>query len=325
MMSSIQPSQIFSIKTTYSPSSINESSFAQIGQNWCMSQGKHWPSELTGNVVTKNLKLLHYPHWVVSGNGAALWDGSVGRNYNEVELCSRCSGRGSIVIGSSRSTCSKCNGSGKVNVTKTLWRREQGTVLAKVQGRVIENFSSAVKCGDRVLSANEYVTDSNALSIVPPSGSTPSHAIEVAKNTVMGDLKRNAEKIARGMGDQARDVNVLNANLTELDTRVWLYPIYEGYYSHEGENLPVQIDGISGVIWAKLPTVVKDGRLREARRNWFVTLLVIGAVISYFSLSSSRNVTAQNWMIAGGVTLAVSWFITWCIVLPTMRAIQKNK
>jgi len=83
------------------------------------------------------------------------------------------------------------------------------------------------------------------------------------------------------MGDRVRDLVLANIQVTGLKARTWLYPIWLGTYQYDDEELIIQVDGITGEVWADIPKAVKDLRNQEFwGKAAFITIVVIIVIVA---------------------------------------------
>lgn len=255
-------------------------------QGWINKQGKHWPEELTVDAVFNNLKRVHLPYWVVSGQGSAQWSASIGVDHQVTKTCGTCGGRGRFtpLWSTDERRCDNCAGSGKALGTETFWSSQAGFVEGRSNGVVRENFEPSrvkLQCGERDFKIDsQWINDDqkHMYLMIAPNTVTNNDGLATAREVVKNKLKVNAHNIASDMG-YVRNLQLANVQLNNLSAEFWLYPLYLGQYNYEEEVLPVQIDAITGNIWADVPKSVKSARLKDILK--VIAIIVLVFAIGY--------------------------------------------
>lgn len=281
LVSKVNPS----VSVSVSDPLINQIQVKQKISEWVDKQGKHWPVELTSDAIINNLNLVHLPYWVLSGQGFANWSASIGVDRQVLKECGTCSGRGRYtpIYANNEQRCDNCAGSGKALATETFWSSQSGFVEASVNNRVRENFDKSkidLQCGDRNFKINRYWVDDeqkSEIQTIPPHAATERDAMLIAQDTAKDELRLNADDIARGLG-YVRNLQLVNIQVNNLESELWFYPLYLGYYSYETEILPVHIDAITGKFWVKTPKKVKSARTKEYLKIAGIIALIIAVI-----------------------------------------------
>lgn len=262
----------------------DELEIEEITRVWIGEQGKHWPIELSAETLISNssIELLYLPLWIVSGTGSAHWSASVGVDHQVLKRCSKCDGEGVYfpLLSTEKRRCDKCAGSGKALETETFWSSQEGVVETTEKRIVVNNFDNELfefKCGDRKLDGAIHrvdKSDMSAYSILRPLAVTRFAGQQVAKVSIEKALQEKAHLIASGLG-RVRNLQLAYVQIDHLDSLMWLYPIYLGYYNCEGEKLLIQIDGGTGKMWADVPQSVKSKRETDRQNSVAITILII--------------------------------------------------
>jgi len=253
---------------------------------WIQKQGKHWPSEITASVIIDNISLIYFAHWVVSGQGEASWSGSVGVYHQVPDRCNRCNGRGYYTpfYETKEQRCPDCGGTGRGFRQEIFWNSQSGYVNAEVTGRLTQNYDGELHCGSRDVTAPAKPFDKASVTsytVYQPQNTTGLDGIDRARVEVIEQLQTDANIMAGRMGDRVRDLVLANIQVTGLKARTWLYPIWLGTYQYDDEELIIQVDGITGEVWADIPKAVKDLRNQEFwGKAAFITIVVIIVIVA---------------------------------------------
>jgi len=281
------PANVIDQSLTISPPQYAGKQLIETIQTWVEKQGRHWPPELTSEVLAKNLITVYLPYWVIQVNGSGHWTASVGVDRKVPERCGTCNGKGvyTPVWANSEQRCDRCGGSGQDLVNKTFWGSQSGIVSAEVGGDVAENFDTDILKlrGKRDFSAPESrleQTNANLYQIIRPLKTNAASSQGVAEATLKKNLADKAGTTAGKLGDYVKDLDIAYVQIDQFKARIWLYPLIIGYYSHDDEpTLLVQVDGITGEVYGEAPRGVKDKRQRDAIMYGLIALVVIAIIV----------------------------------------------
>lgn len=268
-----------------SPTVLKES-LLRLTTEWVSSQSdRYWPGEITGQVVAKNLELYYVPHYILQGSGNGLWSANIGEDYEVRNTCTQCHGKGVTMGGGllgkeEPMTCPWCNGKGYQPETRTRWTSQGGMASGKID-EINSNSQIGLRCGSRQKNAAKLPVPSSQLSnyLIADAKATSKRAlIEIAQDKLQRSIESDASDKARRLG-KVRDLTVSSISYTHIDAQHWLYPIYFGQYHYGSEALAVQIDGVTGKVWADIPQSVKDLRFKRNLKIGLLIAVIIAVIV----------------------------------------------
>ena len=114
-----------------------------------------------------------------------------------------------------------------------------------------------------------------------PTKETSHSATKFARQTIQGELKKQAKEIASGLGDEARALRLDKFQATNIKVERRQYPVYLGTYTYGGEEINIQIDGLTGQLVITRPKRVKT---RKEIEMSLVTLVMlwVGIALTFF-------------------------------------------
>jgi hypothetical protein len=264
-----------------------------VGQ-WVNKQGRHWPTELTTEILIEDLSMVHLPHWVLDGNGSANWSASIGEDYKVTKVCDTCKGEGRahlVFEFDEKPQCNTCNGKGVVEKTEVRWGSQSGVVHTRLNGLVRQNIfpdTIQLRLKKQDLSTSETNLDkvqADKITVLKPEQANKAAGTKKAEEALRDDLESIAYDTASRMG-QVRDLQIAYVQSEGLNSRIWLYPLYLGLYSYEEEELEVQIDGVTGEVHAQIPKSVKNKRMKDMLIIGGIAVIIIIIIILVLSNNS---------------------------------------
>ena len=279
---------------------ISDSQVKDLVQTWISRQDKFWPSELTTDVLTRNLQCVYAAHWILYAKASGTWAASIGVNHERYEICSSCKGKrgrwGKNIYGDATFyECGSCGGKGQVRKTFTVWNSQSGVANASLNGRVVENIANdiRIRCGKRDLKANESLLSppfQSDILVLQPKNTGDVAGQRIAENLVHAEVKRDAQSTASGLG-RVRDLQIAYVNVEGVQARTWLYPIFLGIYHFEEALHLVEIDGVTGNLHIDVPKSVRNKRILNALKIIAIITAVIAVVYGIWFLGAE----VLNW------------------------------
>lgn len=280
---------------------VTQNTLENIANDWINRQTNNfWPPNILASDISRNLNLYYVPHLVISGRGSAIWSASIGEDYEEKKPCSQCGGTGTTMGGAvwgkeKPMRCPWCNGRGYNSETHTKWRSQSGVANGQVD-KIIQNSNLDIRCGKRrnILASSVTSTALKELTITDPTHSSLTSLNGIAKDLVKKSIESDVTQKTHRLG-RVRDLSINMPSFESLDIQHWLYPIYFGEYTYQDEILAVQIDGVTGQIWADLPQQVKSQRLKRnitfGAIGIFIISIALILAISHYNLPSDVSGT----------------------------------
>lgn len=288
-------------KLSYSKAVVEQSALSGYVENWVKKQ-KFWPQGLKQKLLKCSFQLIYVPYVVVSGYGSATWSSDVGSNETRRKDCSACGGSGSVTTymttyvtdGNNNlipqnipqsTNCSSCNGRGYFENIVTHWRHESGTVKVSYQGAAFLNTSNnfQLECGERRFPKEQPLLpphDRKDIQIITPYAAQD-HDINALGLTKIQEAVQSRLNNTRQSFDAVRNWQQSRANVQEMRATSYLYPAYFSVFSHKDRNYQVQIDGVTGFVYAEKPNAVKYRKAAFLSIAISISILLI-AIIIYF-------------------------------------------
>lgn len=263
---------------------------------WIAKQDQFWPPELTGEVLTKNLRVIHAAHWILSGAASGNWSASIGVDRKQYIPCSNCSGRGRYRAADFSGNikdfpCPHCDARGVQERTVTDWHSQSGVARGSVDQHIIENVAAdtEIRCGKRDYSAPEYqLAKRDDVLVFAPERIEHEAGLSRAKDAVVSALNSDANAAASGLG-RVRDLRLGYVNIERHEARTWLYPIYSSKYEYEGSSHLVEVDGITGKVFVEVPKSVRSQRTAHGLRTAAIISIPILIVFLLIYLANQRS------------------------------------
>jgi hypothetical protein len=173
---------------------------------------------------------------------------------------------------------------------KEPWTNQSGHAATKLDGVLKENFQEdtlKLKCGKRDFKANWAAIQQNqasALQVVSPLSTDKTAGAKVANDTILKSLEYEGTKDAYGLGSYVRNLKLANVQVQQCAVESCLYPMYLGFYSYRDEQIPFQVDAVTGKAWGDVPQAVKSKRTGEFLKWTIIVLLIIVAAIGVGAL-----------------------------------------
>lgn len=254
-------------------------------QKWIEKNSKYWPGDLTAAQIAQSIPVIYLPYWAVSGSGSATWYASIGVDRDVLKRCSTCDGRGRYtpIWSTDEQRCGNCAGSGKALGKETFWNNQSGHAEADFNGVLVDNFdekSLNLQIGKRDFKADwRVVSDSEKVStsFVSPLATTKSAAKQAAEKTLITALERDATADGYRLGDYVRNVKLANISASRLSSAAFGYPVYLGFYQHNGKQYRTEADGVTGKFWVQKPEEVVKGNDRDTTK---LALIMIGLILA---------------------------------------------
>ena len=264
---SVIPAANISGPVTISQANISLEQAKRLIDDWVAKQDKFWPQELTGEVLSRDVRVFHAAHWILSGAASGNWSASIGVDREDRITCPKCVGRGTykgknVFDEWTDFTCYQCGGKGYNPRTITDWHSQSGVARGVVDQRIIENVAAdtEIRCGKRDRSASEYqLSQRDDVLVFTPERIDHETGLTLARNATLSALEYDANSAASGLG-RVRDLRLGYVNYERLEARTWLYPIYASKYEYEGSSHLVEIDGITGKTHVQVPQSVRSQR-----------------------------------------------------------------
>ena len=219
---------------------------------WIQRQ-RHWPKDLKAHHLSKNLKLWLLTQSTVSGSGSAEWSAEIGFNATESDMMS--------------------------------WRMERRYLYRHVTNhtyfKIPAHTVSQIDQEQASLSEQELKLLLKHKDQVVPTKETSHSATKFARQTIQVELKKQAKEIARELGDSARALRLDKFKATNVEVERRQYPVYLGRYTYGGEEINIQIDGLTGQLYITPPKRVKT---RKEIEMSLVTLVMlwVGIALTFF-------------------------------------------
>jgi formate dehydrogenase maturation protein FdhE len=293
--------------TTHSEPQVNLGDLEQAVAKWIAKQS-YWPRELSSKHVARNFELIYAVYWVISGSAEGIWTASIGIEYTDYDVCSKCGGAGTIwdreFFGKpnyndygdmqrsiargvnsdgykyTRRTCPVCWGSKQESVTVTKWKDGARRVSASLSETILFNSAKNVKlrCGepDRRVAKKLLASEKEKRDrlVIAPNATDTNSGTKLAEKYILQRLNEEAMKDAETLG-KVRNLQVQINHFSNLLISSWLYPIYFGSYKYQNEVLQVQINGVTGEVYADPPRIV---RTKRAIQNAIIVLAILGLI-----------------------------------------------
>jgi hypothetical protein len=245
---------------------ISDTEVEEVLKKWVDKQDDFWPPEITSDVLISKLQCVFASYWLLYANASGSWSASIGTSHTEIEICSFCGGKGETGPGlNGYKKCTSCRGSGRKEKKVTVWNRQSGVTSASINGRVIKNYSDdiSLSCGERDLKAKEYILQKpfpEDIYVLQPKQTDPSSGEMKAKKHVREEIKQKARRSASTLG-RVRDLQMAYVDIEDVDSRIWLYPIFLGSYDFDENSHFIQVDGATGQLHIEIPWSIRKQRI----------------------------------------------------------------
>jgi hypothetical protein len=296
----IQGQEIDAGNTTISPPTYTGSRLLEAASSWISEQGRYWDASIPAKQLVQSLQLFYLPYWVLNIRGSAAWSARIPKP-GEMKTCTRCNGSGKEVTATMSQTCPACDGVGQIEDPATRgFTKLEGHVRKTLNRVLVPNFSETLKLDapKTTVSTLPFSEERAAGGQLARFTTSQEEAQTRANDQLLAALEREAQAEANEQAktvkqEKAEDLDLLNVVVEDHQVEeIWFYPVYIGTYEHLREHLAVQVDGITGKMYAELPQQIRAVKQRHADIGGSIfLLLLIGMPILcfiYFVLNFPR-------------------------------------